>query len=132
MSNQEKNLKERSDTILEVIKNTPFNFVPIGVIKGLGLDDKDIKNKPFVGVVNTWNELNPGHKHLRPLAEAVKYGIIEAGGVPFEFCTVAPCDGWANGVPVCTCYRKRLVNTRPDRCQWIPGWAFSRIFLCLY
>ena len=94
---EERNLKERSDSIFEVIKNTPFNFVPLGIIKGLGLDDKDIKKKPFIGVVNTWNELNPGHKHLRILAEAVKYGILEAGGMPFEFCTVGPCDGWANG-----------------------------------
>ncbi len=31
------------------------------------------------------------------MAEAVKYGIIETGGIPFEFCTIAPCDGWANG-----------------------------------
>jgi len=97
MVDEKRNLKERSDTIFEVIKNTPFNFVPMGIIKGLGLDDNDIKKKPFIGVVNTWNELNPGHKHLKSLAEAVKYGIIEAGGVPFEFCTVAPCDGWANG-----------------------------------
>lgn len=90
-------LKERSDSIFEVIKNTPFNYVPLGIIKGLGLDEKDIKNKPFIGVVNTWNELNPGHKHLNILAQAVKYGILEAGGIPFEFCTVGPCDGWANG-----------------------------------
>ncbi|MHA1272269.1 MAG: dihydroxy-acid dehydratase [Promethearchaeota archaeon] len=91
------NLKKRSDTIFETIKNTAFNYVTTGIIKGLGLDDNDIKKKPFIGVANTWNELNPGHKHLRMLAEAVKYGIIEGGGIPFEFCTVGPCDGWANG-----------------------------------
>ena len=61
------------------------------------MSEKDIKTKPFIGVVNTWNELNPGHKHLRTLAEGVKTGVSEAGGIPFEFCTVAPCDGWANG-----------------------------------
>jgi len=97
LSENELNLKKRSDTIFEVIKNTGFYYAPLGFLKGLGLDQKDIDKKPFIGVVNTWNELNPGHKHLRGLAEAVKYGIIEAGGVPFEFCTVAPCDGWANG-----------------------------------
>ena len=97
MSKEEVNLKKRSDTIFEVIKNTGYYYAPLGFIKGLGLDQKDIDKKPFIGVVNTWNELNPGHKHLKGLAEAVKYGIIEAGGVPFEFCTVAPCDGWANG-----------------------------------
>lgn len=97
MEDENINLKKRSNTIFEVIKNTPFNYVPLGIIKGLGLDEKDIKNKPFIGVVNTWNELNPGHKHLNMLAQAVKYGIIEEGGIPFEFCTVGPCDGWANG-----------------------------------
>lgn len=90
-------LKKRSKTIFEVIKTTPFNYVPLGIMKGLGLVDKEIHSKPLIGVVNTWNELNPGHKHLRTLAEAVKYGVIEAGGIPFEFCTIAPCDGWANG-----------------------------------
>lgn len=90
-------LKNRSNEIFEVIKNTPYYFAPLGIISGLGLEEKELKNKPFIGVVNTWNELNPGHKHLNRLASAVKEGIIERGGLPFEFCTVAPCDGWANG-----------------------------------
>ncbi|MHA1805266.1 MAG: dihydroxy-acid dehydratase domain-containing protein, partial [Promethearchaeota archaeon] len=97
MSKEKENLKEKSNTIFETIKTTPFNYVTLGILKGLGLEDKEIKNKPFIGIVNTWNELNPGHKHLNQLAEAVKHGIIEAGGIPFEFCTVGPCDGWANG-----------------------------------
>jgi len=97
MTDEEIDLKKRSNSIFESVKDTPFKFVALGIIKGLGLEEKDIHEKPFIGVVNTWNELNPGHKHLRNLAEAVKYGIIEAGGIPFEFCTVAPCDGWANG-----------------------------------
>jgi len=90
-------LKSRSKQIFENVKNTPFKYIAMGIMKGLGLEEKDIEEKPFIGVVNTWNELNPGHKHLNILAEAVKYGIIEAGGIPFEFCTVGPCDGWANG-----------------------------------
>jgi len=97
MTPSKENLKKRSETIFEQIKATPFNYVTLGIMKGLGLEDKEIKNKPFIGVVNTWNELNPGHKHLNILAEAVKYGIIESGGIPFEFSTVAPCDGWGNG-----------------------------------
>ena len=97
MVNNEIDLKKRSNTIFEVVKDTPFRYVASGIIQGLGLEEKEIQEKPFIGVVNTWNEVNPGHKHLRDLAEAVKYGIIEAGGIPFEFCTVAPCDGWANG-----------------------------------
>ncbi len=97
MNEKEIDLKKRSKTIFEVIKKTPFVYVPLGILKGLGLEEKEVYSKPLIGVVNTWNELNPGHKHLGSLAEAVKYGIIEAGGIPFEFCTIAPCDGWANG-----------------------------------
>ena len=97
MDKKEFDLKKRSNSIFEWTKTTPFNYVTRGTIKGVGLDDKDIDNKPFIGIANTWNELNPGHKHLNELAEAVKYGILEAGGLPFEFCTVGPCDGWANG-----------------------------------
>ncbi|MFX0072323.1 MAG: dihydroxy-acid dehydratase [Candidatus Hermodarchaeota archaeon] len=97
MSEKEVDLKKRSKEIFEVIKNTAFYYVPRGIIMGTGLEEKEIHNKPFIGVVNTWNELNPGHMHLRYLAEAVKLGIAEGGGIPFEFNTVAPCDGWANG-----------------------------------
>jgi len=97
MTEKEFELKKRSNSIFESVKDTPFKYVALGIIKGLGLEEKEIHEKPFIGVVNTWNELNPGHKHLRNLAEAVKHGIIEAGGIPFEFCTIAPCDGWANG-----------------------------------
>lgn len=97
MSVKEIDMKKRSKEIFEIIRQTPFYYVPLGVMKGLGLDEKEIKKKPFIGIVNTWNEINPGHAHLLQLAEAVKYGIIEAGGIPFQFCTVAPCDGWANG-----------------------------------
>ena len=97
MNENKPDLKRRSKTIFEGVKDTPFKYVASGIIKGLGLEEKDINEKPFIGVVNPWNEVNPGHKHLRELAEAVKYGVIEAGGIPFEFCTVGPCDGWANG-----------------------------------
>jgi len=97
MNKDKQDLKKRSKTIFENIKTTPFNYVTRGIMKGTGLDDKEIDKKPFIAVVNTWNELNPGHKHFKDLAEAVKYGILEAGGYPLEFCTVGPCDGWANG-----------------------------------
>ncbi|MHA1732489.1 MAG: dihydroxy-acid dehydratase [Promethearchaeota archaeon] len=66
-------------------------------MRAAGLEPKEVNSKPLVGVANSWNELNPGHRHLRSLAEAVKYGIVEAGGIPMEFNTVAPCDGYANG-----------------------------------
>jgi dihydroxy-acid dehydratase len=97
MNKRNIDLKIRSDRIFEWTKTTPFNYVTRGIIKGTGLEDKDIDKKPFIGIANSWNELNPGHSHLNALSEAIKQGISEAGGIPFEFCTVAPCDGWANG-----------------------------------
>jgi dihydroxy-acid dehydratase len=51
--------------------------------------------KPFIGVVNSFNEIVPGHIHLRTLTDAVKAGIRNAGGVPFEFPAIAVCDGIA-------------------------------------
>ena len=66
------------------------------LLKACGLIDEEF-NRPFVGVVNSWNEMHPGHKHFRQIAEAVKEGIRLAGGVPFEFNTIAICDGIAQG-----------------------------------
>ncbi len=54
-------------------------------------------NKPIVGIVNSWNEIVPGHVPLRDLAEKVKEGVYKAGGVPIEFNTIAICDGIAQG-----------------------------------
>ena len=53
--------------------------------------------KPLVAVVNSFNELMPGHVHLNSLAQAVKLGIAEAGGTPLEFPSIAICDGIATG-----------------------------------
>ncbi|MHA2128885.1 MAG: dihydroxy-acid dehydratase [Promethearchaeota archaeon] len=97
MGSDEIDLKIRSKSLFDGINKTPFRYGKIELLKSLGLNDYDINNKPFIGIVNTWNELNPGHKHLNILAEAVKHGVIEAGGVPFEFCTIGACDGLAMG-----------------------------------
>ena len=53
--------------------------------------------KPLVAVVNSFNELMPGHIHLQPLCQAIKLGIAEAGGTPLEFPSIAVCDGIATG-----------------------------------
>jgi len=65
-------------------------------LRSLGLLDEDLA-RPFVGVVNSFNEMHPGHVHLRGLAEEVKKGVSQAGGVPFEFNTIAICDGITQG-----------------------------------
>lgn len=62
----------------------------------LGLTEKEM-SKPFIAVVNSWNELVPGHIHTKDLAEAVKIGIKSAGGTAFEFNTIAICDGICQG-----------------------------------
>jgi len=54
-------------------------------------------DRPIVAVVNTWNEIVPGHAPLRELAEHVKRGILQAGGTPLEFNTIAICDGITQG-----------------------------------
>lgn len=66
------------------------------LFKATGLTDEEIA-RPFIGVVNSWNEFIPGHIHLDRLAQAVKAGIRSAGGVPFEFQTIGVCDGVAMG-----------------------------------
>ncbi|WP_407311847.1 dihydroxy-acid dehydratase [Desulfosporosinus sp. SB140] len=54
-------------------------------------------SKPIIAIVNSWNEIVPGHCHLRELAEHVKQGVLAAGGFPLEFNTIAICDGIAQG-----------------------------------
>ena len=62
---------------------------------GVSIDSLD--HKPLIAVANSWNEICPGHEPLKQLAEEVKKGILEAGGEPIEFNTVAMCDGIAQG-----------------------------------
>jgi len=59
--------------------------------------DLDHLRKPLVAVVNSFNELVPGHVHLQPLCQAIKLGVAEAGGTPLEFPSIAICDGLATG-----------------------------------
>ncbi len=63
----------------------------------MGFADEDF-GKPTVAIVNSWTEANPGHYHLRELAASAKEGVRDAGGMPVEFNTVAPCDGIAQGL----------------------------------
>ena len=82
----------RSDAIKVGFQRAPHR----ALLKSLGLTDNDI-SKPFIGVVNSYTNVVPGHAHLNQVAAAVKAGIISAGGVPFEFNTIGICDGIAMG-----------------------------------
>jgi dihydroxy-acid dehydratase len=84
----------RSDSVKKGIERAPHRALLRAV--GVGSDDF---SKPFVGVVNSFNEVVPGHIHLRSIAEAVKMGIRSQGGVPFEFNTIGVCDGIAMNHP---------------------------------
>jgi len=62
----------------------------------LGLTDEELK-KPLVGIVNSYNEIVPGHINLDKIVEAVKLGVAMAGGTPIVFPAIAVCDGIAMG-----------------------------------
>lgn len=62
-----------------------------------GVSYESLQTKPIIAIANSYNELCPGHEPLRQLAEEVKKGIVEAGGEPIEFNTIAMCDGIAQG-----------------------------------
>jgi len=82
----------RSDTIKRGIERAPHR----ALLKALGVTDKDL-DKPFIAVVNSFTTVVPGHAHLNHVADSVKTGVTSAGGMPFEFNTIAICDGLAMG-----------------------------------
>jgi dihydroxy-acid dehydratase len=90
-------MKKIKSTGIFDLKDFPINFVRTGVLKGTGADIEELGEKPLIAVVNSCSELNPGHMHLRTIAERVKEGIFTAGGIPFEFDVPAPCDGITEG-----------------------------------
>ena len=77
-----------------VIKEGPSKAPHRSLLKALGISEPEMK-RPFIGIVNSINEYVPGHVHLREIGECVKAGVRNAGGVPFEFSTIAVCDGIA-------------------------------------
>lgn len=78
----------KSDVIKKGIERAPHR----SLLYALGCTPGQM-DKPFIGVINSFSEIIPGHKHLRGVAEAVKAGVLSGGGVPFEVNTIAVCDG---------------------------------------
>lgn len=66
------------------------------LLYALGLTEEEI-NRPIIGIANAFNEVIPGHTHLRQITEAVKAGVRMAGGTPLEFPSIGVCDGLAMG-----------------------------------
>jgi len=83
-------MRLRSREVVEGVNRAPNR----ALLKASGLTDKDLA-KPLVGIANSWNEIVPGHIHLKRLAERVKAGVTAEGGTPLEFNTIAICDGVA-------------------------------------
>ncbi len=82
----------RSDQIKKGIEHSPHR----ALLKATGVTDADM-GKPFIAVVNSYTDVVPGHVHLNNFAALVKNAIRKAGGVPFEFNTIAVDDGIAMG-----------------------------------
>lgn len=80
----------RSDAVKKGIERAPHRSLLYAL--GVGRDDLA---KPFVGIVNSYSEIVPGHIHLNDIAAAVKGGVRAGGGTPFEVNTIAICDGIA-------------------------------------
>lgn len=84
----------RSDRIKKGIERAPHR----ALLRALGCTEREI-DQPFVGIINSFSEIIPGHMHLRSVAEAVKAGVREGGGTPFEVNTIGVCDGIAMNHP---------------------------------
>ncbi|MBS5581721.1 MAG: dihydroxy-acid dehydratase [Megasphaera sp.] len=80
----------------DIAKKGPQRSAHRSLFHAMGYTNEELK-RPMIGVVNSFNEIVPGHMHLREIAEAVKIGIAEAGGMAVEFPAIAICDGIAMG-----------------------------------
>jgi dihydroxy-acid dehydratase len=84
----------KSDLAKKGLERAPHR----SLLYALGLGGADME-KPFIGIINSFSEVIPGHVHLRQVAEAVKAGVYSGGGVPFEVNTIGVCDGIAMNHP---------------------------------
>jgi len=84
----------RSDSVKQGIERAPHR----SLLRALGCTQEEME-RPFIGVVNSYSEIIPGHLGLRNIAEAVKAGVRSAGGTPFEVNTIGVCDGIAMNHP---------------------------------
>ncbi len=84
----------KSDIVKRGIERAPHR----ALLRAVGCTEKELE-QPFVGIINSFSEIVPGHIHLRTIAEAVKAGVREVRGTPFEVNTIAVCDGIAMNHP---------------------------------
>jgi dihydroxy-acid dehydratase len=84
----------RSDLVKKGIERAGHR----SLLRALGCTEREL-DQPFIGIINSFSEIIPGHIHLRTIAEAVKGGVRQAGGTPFEMNTIGVCDGIAMNHP---------------------------------
>lgn len=97
----------------DLIKEGPTRAAHRSLLRALGIDELEMK-RPFIAVVNSKSDYIPGHMHLDKIAEQVKAGIRNAGGVPFEFNTIGVCDGIAmnhKGMKYSLCSRELIADS---------------------
>lgn len=80
----------------DIVKKGSTRTAHRTLFHAMGYSNEDL-SKPLIGVVNSFNEIIPGHIHLREIAQAVKLGVAAAGGTPIEFPAIGVCDGIAMG-----------------------------------
>ncbi|MCK9299176.1 MAG: dihydroxy-acid dehydratase [Methanoculleus sp.] len=82
----------RSETVKKGYQRAPNR----ALLRSLGITDREM-DQPFIGIANAYNNIVPGHLHLRSISQKVQEGVAAAGGTPFEFGTIGICDGIAMG-----------------------------------
>ncbi len=80
----------------DIVKKGSTRAAHRSLFYAMGYTAEDLK-KPLIGICNSFNEIIPGHFHLRDIADAVKLGVSAAGGTPAEFPAIGICDGIAMG-----------------------------------
>ena len=82
--------------IKDNLVNGPQNAAHRSLYHALGLTPEE-QQRPLIGIVNSYNEIVPGHMNLDKIVNAVKLGVAMAGGTPIVFPAIAVCDGIAMG-----------------------------------
>ena len=110
---EEKHKNEVKILRSDLMKSGPERAPHRSLLNALGITESEMK-RPFIAVVNSKSDYIPGHQHLDVIADAVKAGIRDAGGVPFEFNTIGVCDGLAmnhKGMKYSLCSRELIADS---------------------
>ncbi len=72
--------------------NEQANEERAALLYAMGITEEEA-HRPIIGIINSWNEMNPGHYHLREVVDIIKKGVAAKGGLPLELTSAGPCDG---------------------------------------